>query len=41
MNVLVESLKRLFENGQISIEKIDKLLQENKITQSEYMYIVK
>lgn len=40
MNVLVDSIKRLYKNGQITTEKINELLKTNKITQDEYMYIL-
>ena len=40
MNALIDSLKRLYKNGQVTIEKINELLEKEKITQSEYMYIL-
>lgn len=40
MNALVDSLKRLYKNGKITIEKLNELLEKEKITQSEYMYIL-
>lgn len=40
MNVLVDSIKRLYKNGQITTEKLNELLETNKITQNEYMYIL-
>ena len=40
MNALIDSLKRLYQNGQITIEKLNELLEKEKITQSEYMYIL-
>lgn len=40
MNVFVESLKRLYKNGQLPIDKINELLKKEKITQDEYMYIL-
>lgn len=40
MNLLVESLKRLYKNGELSIEKLNELLKQNTITQNEYMYIL-
>lgn len=40
MNLLVESLKRLYKNDELSIEKLNELLKQNTITQNEYMYIL-
>lgn len=42
MSTLVESLKRLYhvEVPKITIEKLDNMLMEKKITQDEYNYIV-
>ena len=40
MNALIESLKRLYQNGQVTKEKIDGLLKEKKINHDEYEYIV-
>lgn len=40
MNVLVESLKRLYMNGQITIEKINNMLKNKTISKDEYEYIV-
>lgn len=40
MNLLVEGLKRLYKNGELSIEKLNELLKQNTITQNEYMYIL-
>ena len=40
MRDFVESLKRLFENDRIKIEKMNELLANNKITQIEYDYIL-
>ena len=40
MNVLVESFKRLYKNGQLTKEKLDSLLKENKISKEEYEYIL-
>ena len=40
MNVLVESLKRLYMNGQITIEKINDMLTAKTISKDEYEYII-
>ncbi len=40
MRTLVESLKRLYQNNKISIEKIQLMFQEGKITEIEYEYII-
>jgi hypothetical protein len=40
MSILVESLKRLFTTQKISIEKLNKISKNSKITQEEYNYIV-
>lgn len=39
MNQFVESLKRLYQNGKVSEEKLSQLLLSNKISQQEYDYI--
>ena len=36
MNVFIESLKRLYNNGKIDSDKIAALLKDNKINQEEY-----
>lgn len=41
MNSLVESLKRLYENKKVSLEKIKELLPHKTISQDEYNYIIK
>ena len=41
MNQLIESLKRLYRDGKITKEKLQKMLKDKKITQVEYDYIVK
>lgn len=41
MNVLVESLKRLYQNEKISVEKIIELFQDGKITEQEKWEILK
>lgn len=40
MSILIESLKLLFENGDIPLEKIDELLKDNTINKNEYEYII-
>lgn len=39
MNQFVESLKRLYRNGEIAIFKLNKLLESKAITDEEYEYI--
>lgn len=40
MRTLVKSLKRLYEQGRITEEKLLEMVDEGKITQEEYDYIV-
>ena len=40
MNLFVDSLFRLYKNGQVTKEKINALLSSEKITQQEYDYII-
>lgn len=40
MTILIESLRRLYVNKKITLEKIYSLLQDKKITQEQYNYIV-
>lgn len=40
MSQLVESLKRLYSGGELSLSIIDELLNKKKITDEEYKYIV-
>lgn len=40
MSILVESLKRLFKNEQITLDKLNNMLSEKKISQDEYNYII-
>lgn len=40
MNQFVESLKRLFQGGKITLEKLQQLLLNKKITEQEYDYII-
>lgn len=39
MTPFVQSLKRLFKNKQISIDTIEKLKEEKKISEAEFQYI--
>jgi hypothetical protein len=39
MSPFVESLRRLYQANRISIEKLNSLLNEEKISQTEYNYI--
>lgn len=41
MTVFVESLKRLYKDRKVSLDKITNLLKEKKINQKEYDYIIK
>jgi len=38
-STLVESLRRLYKAGKVSIEKLQQMLAEGKITQAEFDYI--
>ena len=40
MREFVKSLKRLYQNNDISIEKIDELLKSGKISREEKFYIL-
>jgi hypothetical protein len=40
MSTLVESLKRLYLAGKVTIDKLNTMLSQNKITQEEYDYII-
>ena len=40
MSTFVESLKRLYNQGKVSKEKLDGYLVGGKLTQEEYDYIV-
>ena len=40
MREFVKSLKRLYQNNDISIEKINNLLENGKITKEEKFYIL-
>ena len=41
MTVFVESLKMLYKDKKITLEKLESLLNENKISRKEYDYIFK
>lgn len=41
MTEFVESLKRLYQNGKITDEKIKRLLESKKISNEEFEYIKK
>lgn len=40
MRILIESLKRLHEKGNVSKEDIERMFSENKITEDEKKYIL-
>lgn len=40
MRTLVESLKRLYDAGRLTLEQIQERLEKGTITQEEYDYIV-
>lgn len=40
MSILVESLKRLYAAKRVSIEKLNEMLKNHKISKEEYDYIV-
>ena len=40
MRTLVESLKRLYEQGKVTKEHINEMYQNGKITTDEYWYIL-
>lgn len=37
--VVLESIKRLYQSGAIKIEELDRLLTEKKINENDYKYI--
>ena len=41
MRILVESLRRSYRAGKISLDKIKEMLSTGKITSEEYDYIIK
>ena len=40
MREFVKSLKRLYQNGDISVEKINELFDNGKVTREEKFYIL-
>ena len=40
MSTFVESLKRLYNQGKVSKEKLDGYLLSDKLTQEEYEYVI-
>lgn len=40
MNQFVESLKRLYQNEKISVDKVNELFKNGKITEEEKRYIL-
>ena len=40
MNLFVESLKRIYEQDKVSIEKLKQLVSDKKITEIELNYIL-
>ena len=40
MRTLVKSLKRLYEQGRITEEKLLEMVDEGKITEEEFEYII-
>ena len=40
MNLFVESLKRIYEQDNVSIEKLKQLVSDKKITEIELNYIL-
>lgn len=40
MSVFIESLKRLYQNGKLTVDKVAELLKDNKITEEEKEYIL-
>ncbi|MGM9917451.1 XkdX family protein [Anaerotignum sp.] len=41
MSALVESLRRLFLNGKVTMEKLEHMQKDGKITAEEFFYITK
>ena len=39
MSTLVESLKRLYPNSQVVMDRVEVLKSEGKLTEQEYLYI--
>lgn len=40
MKIYIETLKRIYEKGKISLEKLNVLLDSGKITNDEFVFIV-
>lgn len=40
MSVFIESLKRLYQGGKLSADKVIELFEDNKITEEEKLYIL-
>ena len=40
MSIFIESLKRLYQDDKLSVEKIIELFKNNKITEEEKEYIL-
>ena len=40
MSILIESIKRLYQDGKVSKEKIVKLYESGKITEKDKLYIL-
>jgi len=40
MNLFVESLKRLYEDNKVNVNKLKQLVSEKKITEAELNYIL-
>lgn len=40
MNQFVESLKRLYHDGKLAVDKVDDLFKNGKITEEEKRYII-
>lgn len=40
MTIFVESLKRIYHDGKIGIEKLEELLSSGKINDDEFLYII-
>ena len=41
MNIFVESLKRLYENNKVNIEKLNQLVSDKKISETDLNYILR
>lgn len=40
MTEFIESLKRLYLSGKLTVEKAEELFNKKKISKEEYMYII-